>query len=218
MSKKHTKHDQLLIAVGTMIGPRTDSFNEFDLTVTAWKLYPHSFGLRGYEDLYPDHKRVTTEVLIGVSRSKTFQKEARPNQYSLSPIGIVRLIDLESSGLALRAIRGQAFAAWNRDPSLPRESSQFVRELSALSEICTREEVILNTRMEIVSILSSKKASVELAEKLSSWLDFCHAMILRFPEVLDFSHESVQPVQTRSVRANHGPGQPEAGRHNGHDS
>lgn len=40
-----------------------DEFTEADLTVAAWKADTKRLGLKGFEELYPDHKRIYCEVL-----------------------------------------------------------------------------------------------------------------------------------------------------------
>lgn len=59
-ARSDTKAELLVSVMATL---PASGFSESDLTVRAWALYPRTFGLRGYEGQYPDHKRVATALL-----------------------------------------------------------------------------------------------------------------------------------------------------------
>lgn len=100
-----TAADVILIAAAelhAMRKPHGDptEFSEFELTVAAWRRSPERFGLRGYTETHPDHKRVYMEI-VGQKPSSPivqgFMAKVRPNYYRLTPVGVVRaefLVDL----------------------------------------------------------------------------------------------------------------------------
>ena len=68
-------------------------FSEWDLSVAAWQRDPKRFGLRGYADRHPDHKRVTMEIMGQKPSSPVVQKlmvKVRPNTYRLTPAGVAQ--------------------------------------------------------------------------------------------------------------------------------
>ena len=66
-------------------------FTEWDLTVATWKRNPNRFGCRGYEDQYPDHKRVMMEIMGKTKKENPLRKgwieKVRPNTYRLTRLG-----------------------------------------------------------------------------------------------------------------------------------
>lgn len=66
-------------------------FSEFSLTVATWKRDNERFGLKGWRDTYPDHKRVSCEIM---GRSKAgnpvvlgYIEKVKPNVYRLTDKG-----------------------------------------------------------------------------------------------------------------------------------
>jgi hypothetical protein len=60
--------EKLLLAAIHLEGDGRDTFTAEDLVVGAWRLFPDTFGLRGYVDdaghpLYPDSNRVFAEIM-----------------------------------------------------------------------------------------------------------------------------------------------------------
>lgn len=68
-------------------------FSEWELTVAAWQCDPNRFGLRGYADRHPDHKRVSMEIMGQKTSSPVvqgFMVKVRPNYYRLTAAGVAR--------------------------------------------------------------------------------------------------------------------------------
>src|SRR5439155_1408878 len=67
-----------------------DEFSEWDLTVAAWSFDRLRFGLRGYAESYPDHKRVMMEIMGKKTSSPIMQQymtKVRPNYYRMTSLG-----------------------------------------------------------------------------------------------------------------------------------
>jgi hypothetical protein len=66
-------------------------FSEWDLTVATWKRNPNRFGARGYEDQYPDHKRVMMEIMGTTKKDNPLRRgwfeRTRPNHYRITDVG-----------------------------------------------------------------------------------------------------------------------------------
>jgi len=93
-----TAADAILLAAADLHVVRvargeSTEFTEWELTVAAWQREPQRFGLRGYAEHHPDHKRVTMEIMGQKPSSPVVQKyieRLRPNTYRLTPTGAVR--------------------------------------------------------------------------------------------------------------------------------
>ena len=55
--------EEILLGADDLDRAGMREFSEWDLTVATWKRNPNRFGCRGYEDRYPDHKRVMMEIM-----------------------------------------------------------------------------------------------------------------------------------------------------------
>jgi len=114
-------------------------FSEWDLTVSTWKRNPNRFGCRGYEALYPDHKRVMMEIMGTTKKDNPLRKgwveKVRPNTYRLTTLGISEVERLShsrdtdrKSARSPQAIydavsplyRSSVFRKHSRDPEEPR--------------------------------------------------------------------------------------------------
>jgi len=66
-------------------------FSEWDLTVAVWSRDKNRFGCRGYEDQYPDHKRVMMEIMGTTKKDnplrRGWMRKVRPNFYELTDLG-----------------------------------------------------------------------------------------------------------------------------------
>lgn len=95
MSK--TPHERLTAAQEVLFGAwdldqaGAKEFTEWDLTVSTWKRNPNRFGCRGYEDRYPDHKRVMMEIMGTTKKDNPIRRgwfeKTRSNHYRLTDIG-----------------------------------------------------------------------------------------------------------------------------------
>jgi hypothetical protein len=88
--KKHTAAQLILLAADDLMASGMAEFSEWDLTVAAWTRDRFKFGLRGYAQTYPDHKRVMMEIMGSRAHSPVQMKlleKVRPNYYRLTPLG-----------------------------------------------------------------------------------------------------------------------------------
>lgn len=70
-------------------------FSEWDLTVAAWQLNPHRWGMRGYEEEYPDHKRVMMEVMGRNNLvNKGWLERPKTNHYQITSAGMAKAAEI----------------------------------------------------------------------------------------------------------------------------
>lgn len=74
------------------------SFLEWEVTVKAWKRDRNRYGLRGYENDYPDHKKVANNYMDKKSGAigKGFMEKVAKNTYRITPLGQRRAAYLKS--------------------------------------------------------------------------------------------------------------------------
>lgn len=119
----------LLLAADDLHRAGAAEFSEWHLAVAAWVRDPQYFGLRGFSDRHPDHKRVYTEI-IGIRRRGWIEK-TRPNFYRLTALGrseAARLNGRSERGLAVSHyeavqfyVNHPAFKRWQENPDEPRD-------------------------------------------------------------------------------------------------
>lgn len=83
--------DEILQAAVVLLEEGKEQFTEWDLTFRAWKINPERWGLPGYKNDYPDHKRVMTELMRRGERSligSGLMRRVRRNVYSLTEAGL----------------------------------------------------------------------------------------------------------------------------------
>src|SRR5262245_20022630 len=88
--QKLTASETVLLAAADLTAAGKLEFSEWDLTVAAWALDRLRFGLRGYAQSYPDHKRVMMEIMGQKASNpvqQKFMEKIRPNIYRLTPLG-----------------------------------------------------------------------------------------------------------------------------------
>ena len=98
--QKLTASETVLLAAADLTAVGNQEFSEWDLTVAAWALDRLRFGLRGYAQTHPDHKRVMMEIMGKKASSPVQQKyleKTRPNHYRLTPLGKAIAAGLRSS-------------------------------------------------------------------------------------------------------------------------
>jgi len=101
--QKNTASEIVLLAASDLTAAGNQEFSEWDLTVAAWSLDRFRFGLRGYAQSYPDHKRVMMEIMGQKPSSPVQQKyleKVRPNYYRLTPLGRNAASRLKGGGTA----------------------------------------------------------------------------------------------------------------------
>lgn len=85
-----TAADTILQAALTLTDSGKDEFSEWELSVAAWEIDPIRFGMGGFEDQHPDHKRVFAE-LTGEKVSNPVRLgqlvRTRPNCFRLTSAG-----------------------------------------------------------------------------------------------------------------------------------
>jgi len=136
---KLTASQQILLAGADLRERGMAEFSEWDLTVEVWKQDKNKFGCRGYEELYPDHKRVMMEIMARKKRDNPLRlgwlERTRPNHYRVTPLGMAAAARLKKiKGHTDSAVRSAAdiydavvryvghrvFRDYCRDPEEPR--------------------------------------------------------------------------------------------------
>lgn len=86
-----TASQEILLAANELATNGKEEFSEWDLTVAAWRRNQNRFGARGYEDRYPDHKRVMMEIMSKTKKDNPVRQgwieKTRTNYYRLTSLG-----------------------------------------------------------------------------------------------------------------------------------
>lgn len=85
-----TAAQEIVLAAFDLDEAGNSEFSEWDLTVAVWKRDSNRFGCRGYETLYPDHKRVMKEIMNAGSTNpirRGWLERTRPNRYRITDLG-----------------------------------------------------------------------------------------------------------------------------------
>lgn len=86
-----TAAQEILMGASDLDRGGKKEFSEWDLTVATWKRNPNRFGARGYEEQYPDHKRVMMEIMGTTKKDNPIRRgwieRSRPNHYRMTDIG-----------------------------------------------------------------------------------------------------------------------------------
>jgi hypothetical protein len=80
----------ILLAGDDLTNAGVSEFSEWELTVASWRRDRDRFGLRGYQEHYPDHKRVMMEIMGQKPHNPIHLKlmeKLRPNYYRLTSFG-----------------------------------------------------------------------------------------------------------------------------------
>lgn len=136
---KLTAAQEILVAGADLAIKGKTEFSEWDLTVATWNRNKNRFGCRGYEDRYPDHKRVMMEIMSQAKHDNPVRRglleKVRSNYYRITPLGIAEAQRLQqqtdSSQTTVRSpqliyegiapyIFHPAFQKFVDDPSEPR--------------------------------------------------------------------------------------------------
>ena len=82
----------ILLAAADLAADGSGEFSEWDLTVASWRRDQNRFGCRGYEDEYPDHKRVMMEIMGKKKKDNPIRQgwveRVRPNFYRMTALGL----------------------------------------------------------------------------------------------------------------------------------
>ena len=153
--RRLTAVQMILLAADDLTVSGTEEFSEWDLTVAAWNRDRPRFGLRGYINIYPDHKRVMMEIMGNKASNPIllrFMEKTRPNHYRLTPLGRVeasRLRGLESGqpqkGNSMKDLYDNVsayalhptFHRWRDEPSEPEKWRDAASFLGVQSESTT---------------------------------------------------------------------------------
>jgi hypothetical protein len=125
--------DEVLIAATKLAkGDPNSEFTEWELTIEVWKTNKNRWGLRGFEEDHPDHKRVMMEIMGGGGLVKErFLDRSRKNRYRVTSAGFARALAI----VAPRDVRERnvyvyddvkefafhrVFEAYLRDPDEPK--------------------------------------------------------------------------------------------------
>ena len=100
--KSLTAAQEILLGATTLDSEGKSEFSEWDLTVVTWKCNPNRFGCRGYEDQYPDHKRVAMEIMGTTGKENPVRRgwleKVRQNTYRLTNLGRAEAQKLSQRG------------------------------------------------------------------------------------------------------------------------
>jgi hypothetical protein len=94
-----TAAEEVLLAAANITSNTKKEFTEWDLTVGTWSLNKNRWGLRGYEDKYPDHKRVMNEVMAAGTQKvvgRGWIERVKPNYYRLTDSGLAKVASLSN--------------------------------------------------------------------------------------------------------------------------
>lgn len=135
-----TASQTIVLAADDLMAAGAAEFSEWDLSVASWRRDSARFGLRGYAQAYPDHKRVTMEIMGAKASNPVSQKymeKVRPNFYRLTPLGRSVAARLRGEGpkpsgskpvtvkdlydTAATFVSRPEFRRWQDNPEEPRE-------------------------------------------------------------------------------------------------
>jgi len=109
-----TAAEEVLLAAAKLASFKNIEFTEWQLTVETWSLNKNRWGLRGFEDKFPDHKRVMNEVMAkGTQKAvgRGWLERTKPNYYRLTSAGIAKAMALSSTPIEQKQISFHQFNA-----------------------------------------------------------------------------------------------------------
>jgi hypothetical protein len=127
----------ILLAAEELMASGAGEFTEWDLTVASWNRDRQRFGLRGYGNTYPDHKRVMMEIMgkkLSNPITQRWMEKVRPNTYRLTSLGRLEVSRLKSTDTGTMSkspslkdlydrvavyVQHPAFVRWKEEPSEP---------------------------------------------------------------------------------------------------
>lgn len=95
--QKWTHEDRICLVLESLAEKGKTEFSESDLTVEAWKMYPMYYGLKGYEEEFPDHKSVCMTYMksTGGPVGKGYMENIGQTRYRSLAAGLARAADLQ---------------------------------------------------------------------------------------------------------------------------
>ncbi|HEV3143665.1 MAG TPA: hypothetical protein VGZ47_07270, partial [Gemmataceae bacterium] len=135
---RYTAAQVILLAADDLMAQGATEFTEWDLTIAAWQRDRDRFGLRGYKETYPDHKRVMMEIMGKKPQNPILlglMEKLRPNTYRLTSMGRSEAVRLRYSNepetkrkatplgqydSIYRYVRHPIFVKWRDDPDEPK--------------------------------------------------------------------------------------------------
>ena len=134
-----TAAQEVILAAVDLASQGKEQFSEWDLTIAVWQKNKNRFGCRGYEDRYPDHKRVMMEIMGKTKKDNPLRRgwmeKTSPNHYRITPLGLAEAEHLvhfkgnvKVSGRSAQTtynavlpyIEHRVFRDYCRDPAEPR--------------------------------------------------------------------------------------------------
>jgi len=97
-----TAVEEVLLAAAELSNKSKEEFSEWELTVKAWLLNKNRWGLRGFEEKYPDHKRVMNEIMSSGTQKivgRGWVEKVRPNYYKLTSAGLAMASSISESSI-----------------------------------------------------------------------------------------------------------------------
>src|SRR3989344_9702197 len=85
-----TAAEEIILAAYNLFTNLKEEFSEWDLTVKAWELNKSRWGLQGYENKYPNHKRVMVVIMTRGDTNvldRGWMKRTRENHYKITDLG-----------------------------------------------------------------------------------------------------------------------------------
>ncbi|HLW64721.1 MAG TPA: hypothetical protein VKS79_05325 [Gemmataceae bacterium] len=146
---RYTAAQVILLAADDLMAQGASEFSEWELTLAAWKRDRERFGLRGYQESYPDHKRVMMEIMGKKPQNPILlglMEKVRPNHYRLTSMGRSEAVRLRYSNepetkrkatplgqydAISRFVKHQVFVKWRDDPDEPRRIADVADFLGA---------------------------------------------------------------------------------------
>ena len=137
MGRRTLKHELLLAAFELCGGDEGRSFSVEELLVAAWKGNPVAWGLRNFEHLYPDNKRIQMELDRGKRQGEGLLGEGllervEKRVYRITALGLASVVQLGPATegdrqrvdrvleAELQKILGhEVYGAWLKDPAQP---------------------------------------------------------------------------------------------------
>jgi hypothetical protein len=201
-AKKWTASETVLLAAFNLSANGQPEFSEWDLTVESWRLDNGRFGLKGYAQTYPDHKRVMMEIMGNKPSSPVQQKyleKVRPNTYRLTPLG---------KAAAQRLRSGEVLLTPSRNPLSVRDLYETVSSYVGRPEFRRWQEAPEEPRDWSSAVaflgLSGKDSGIDPVERLEeiqkatqNAMDWCNAKELVF--LTKGSGQGGEPIHIREL-------------------